>query len=138
MGVFDRGGSAQWPPVLWRWVKISVAASLSLLLIWMGVVWLLPSGTWAYRVLGPSFCGITVPALLTIGQLPVLWQMHKARTRLAKESGRLCTHCMYSLKSLDDVGRCPECGEPYNIEFDRLMWERAGVLKKQQSDPETL
>ncbi|MBL8964369.1 MAG: hypothetical protein KF787_13495 [Phycisphaeraceae bacterium] len=34
---------------------------------------------------------------------------------LEHTGGRACAHCRHDLRGLDEVGRCPECGEDYRF-----------------------
>lgn len=61
--------------------------------------------------------------------------LKRAIRRLEKEiqSNNLehCLECGYPLKGLPAEHRCPECGEPYDIEVVRRTWER--YFKAQKS-----
>ncbi len=47
-------------------------------------------------------------------------------SRLCREArendGYLCLHCGYNLKGLPDQHRCPECGNPFDIEDVKEKW----------------
>ncbi len=44
---------------------------------------------------------------------------------LAVESkGSMCLHCAYRLRGLDDSGRCPECGQPFDRKKIERIWRR--------------
>jgi hypothetical protein len=42
--------------------------------------------------------------------------------RLADQGYRLCCFCDYDLRNLPDFGRCPECGEWYDIKVTCEEW----------------
>lgn len=71
---------------------------------------------------------------MVLGLLPILvvWPWWYFRTRsirkaLLESEGRLCTHCAYDVSTLEPSGTCPECGKPYDIEKDKVLWEAAGM-----------
>ncbi len=49
------------------------------------------------------------------------------RRSLRESQGRLCTHCAYDVSKLAPSGTCPECGKPYDIEKDKVLWEVVGA-----------
>jgi hypothetical protein len=115
------------PPVMRRglWWLFGLSAFLVL----AAVAWAVlrkPLGVprgFAYRY------GAMVPGLLPI---LVLWPWWYVRTRsirkaLLESEGRLCTHCAYNVSTLDPAGTCPECGKPYDIEKDKVLWEAVGA-----------
>ena len=50
------------------------------------------------------------------------WQ--RSRRFIAGAGLRLCPRCLYDLRDLDQVGRCPECGRPYTLALVEEAWER--------------
>lgn len=46
--------------------------------------------------------------------------------RLAAHDYRLCCFCGYDLRNIPEYGRCPECGEWYDIRVTREEWIREG------------
>jgi hypothetical protein len=61
-----------------------------------------------------------LPIFLTIGY-------HKLAARrfahvLASHDYRICCGCAYDLRNRPDSGRCPECGETYDVEGTRRAW----------------
>jgi hypothetical protein len=42
--------------------------------------------------------------------------------RLEEHDYRLCCFCGYDLRSIPDQGRCPECGEWYDVRVTRKEW----------------
>ncbi|MFT3684306.1 MAG: hypothetical protein QM783_05160 [Phycisphaerales bacterium] len=51
----------------------------------------------------------------------------RIRRTYRESGGRLCTRCVQPLNGLGEIGLCPECGEPFHIEHDRVRWRHAGV-----------
>jgi hypothetical protein len=60
--------------------------------------------------------------LLVVNPL-YLWHTASVRRSLAASGGRLCTHCAYDVSGLEPAGVCPECGKPYNIDTDGILWK---------------
>lgn len=48
----------------------------------------------------------------------------KLLIRVQRYKYEVCIHCGYPLVGLDDVGKCPECSEHYDIDTTRQIWER--------------
>lgn len=77
----------------------------------------------AYRY-GALFVGLPPVVVL----LPWWWLRTRwIRRALLESQGRLCTHCAYDVSTLDPAGTCPECGKPYDIEKDKVLWEAVGA-----------
>jgi uncharacterized Zn finger protein (UPF0148 family) len=44
--------------------------------------------------------------------------------KLLQESGfRICSGCGYPLVGIAEIGRCPECGERYNLGETERFWK---------------
>ncbi len=48
---------------------------------------------------------------------------------MERDDWRRCPYCFFNLRGLDERGRCPECGEAYQIERVRELW-REGMRSK--------
>lgn len=48
--------------------------------------------------------------------------------------GRACINCVHDMRGLGDTGTCPECGKPYDIEKDKVLWEAVGARYEDGSD----
>lgn len=77
--------------------------------------------------------GYVIAGALSIHMLVELTAGRARRRRallqmLAEERYLRCPMCLYCLQSLAARGRCPECGEPYDVEQLRQTWhERLGT-----------
>lgn len=79
---------------------------------------------------------------MVLGLLPILvifpcwfFRTRSIRRALLESEGRLCTHCAYDVSTLEPSGTCPECGKPYDIEKDKVLWEAVGA--QYGDDPDT-
>ncbi len=115
------------PPVmrrgLWWLLGLSTFMGLS------AVAWVVLRGPlgvprgFAYRY-GALFLGLPPVVVL----LP--WWLYRTRSirqALLESEGRLCTHCAYNVSTLEPAGTCPECGKPYDIDKDKVLWEAVGA-----------
>ena len=82
---------------------------------------------------------------MVLGLLPILvifpWWSFRTRSirrALLASEGRLCTHCAYDVSALAAAGTCPECGKPYDIEKDKVLWEAVGARYGDADDPKSL
>lgn len=76
-----------------------------------------------------------VPAAISLGPLLVvnpvyLWRTAWLRRAAATTEGRLCTHCAYDVTGLAPAGTCPECGEAYDVDADKHLWENLRGVRK--------
>ena len=106
-------------PALSRW-HATMLLSLCILLpatVLLGLFWFnLPDPWWAY-----AFAPLVLLAIVLSVGLPNI----AARLRRASSAdGMLCTVCLYDLRDLPAVGRCPECGTPYELAATILAWHR--------------
>lgn len=85
----------------------------------------------AYRY-GALFLGLPPVVVL----LPLwLFRTRSIRKALLKSEGRLCTHCAYNVSALAAAGTCPECGNPFDIEKDKVLWEAVGARYGDEGEP---
>jgi hypothetical protein len=123
------------PPVMRRglWWVLGLSTFMAL----AAVAWVVLRGPlgvprgFAYRY-GALFLGLTPVVML----LP--WWFFRTRSirkALLESEGRLCTHCAYDVSTLEPSGTCPECGKPYDIEKDKVLWEAVGA--RYGDDPDT-
>lgn len=126
----------------WRYSYKRMPRPIRRLLWW----WLLPigwmvvmSGLVAWRLNSPwrtsVWFMVADPVGMFAGQFIaiciVCYKTRKVRRDFVASGGRLCTQCGHSLAGLPDQGHCPECGERFDIDLDRLAWKHAGIdLKK--------
>jgi uncharacterized paraquat-inducible protein A len=54
----------------------------------------------------------------------VMWPQYRLYRALRRHGRFICLRCFYSLHGLADVGRCPECGEPYNRQELSRLWRQ--------------
>lgn len=71
-----------------------------------------------------------------IGGLVDLWFLRNARRRRLLDSiraarFRACPCCLYSLTGLGRSGRCPECGESYDVSKLEEIWQELLATDKQ-------
>jgi len=71
--------------------------------------------------------GILLGAAIELIGGSIAWSTFLARNgrlrrRLRAASGRLCVHCTFDLRGMDDTGTCPECGRPFDAARDRQRW----------------
>jgi len=53
-----------------------------------------------------------------------LWKDGQIRKQALQAGGGLCPFCLYDLRGRDGEGRCPECGEPIDVDAARGWWLR--------------
>jgi len=122
------------PPVMRRGLRWLIG--LSTIFVLAPVVWVLLRGPlgiprgFAYRY--GALVMVAVP-------LVIIWPLWMLRTRhirrgLLESEGRLCTHCAYNVSSLPPSGTCPECGNLYDIETDKVLWEAVGARFGSEGD----
>ncbi|QOJ14118.1 MAG: hypothetical protein HRU75_05500 [Planctomycetia bacterium] len=121
------------PPVMRRGVawwlilsSIAAAAALAWVLL-RGPLDLPRRGVFRYV---PLALGL-VPLLIIN---PVyLWRTAWIRRAAALADGRLCTHCAYNVTGLPDAGRCPECGNAYDVAADAVLWQAIALRPKDRA-----
>ena len=63
-------------------------------------------------------------AVVVVASYPFMRYRFRRRARvLAACDWRQCRWCRFDLRGLADTGRCPECGEEYDIEEVRKWWK---------------
>lgn len=62
-----------------------------------------------------------VQIVVAIGYL--VW-MFRTRWRAAAFDYRLCRNCRYDLRTIEEPGRCPECGEEFDAKSLFRYWTR--------------
>lgn len=72
--------------------------------------------------------------VLALGLMPtlVLYPIYarferRVRGDWQQSGGRLCVHCGYMFVGLPPQGRCPECGNPYDLDGDLKHWRDVGL-----------
>lgn len=80
----------------------------------------------------PTPASASPPALATAvlttvaGALYLVYTCRNAILSTPEANGyKACTRCRYILTRLDPTGQCPECGESYDIEVNRVLWQCA-------------
>lgn len=115
------------PPVMRRALYLWVGMSIFFAVV--AIAWVMlrkPLGVprgFAYRY------GALIPGLTPLLVLTPLWLLRTRHLRraLLESQGRLCTHCAYDVSTLEPSGTCPECGKPYDIEKDKVLWQAVGA-----------
>ena len=71
------------------------------------------------------------PVLLTLGScmlvsfigvLLVLKGRRRGSTQVLARRGRVCLRCRYPLPGTDEMGVCPECGDPFTADDNLVAW----------------
>ena len=123
------------PPVMRRGVWWMLGLSVFFVLAPVG--WMLLRGPlgvprgFAYRY------GALVLVAMPFVVIQPLWLLRtrSIRRALLASNGRLCVHCAYDVSTLPPSGTCPECGKPYDIEKDQVLWEAVGALYGKEGHP---
>jgi hypothetical protein len=85
-------------------------------------------GLWPWRaapIVVPLAIMPAVIGLTTLVNLHPWVELGRVSTCVQDVGGCMCLDCGYSLRGLPDVGTCPECGLPYEIDTVRETWRRA-------------
>jgi predicted RNA-binding Zn-ribbon protein involved in translation (DUF1610 family) len=61
---------------------------------------------------------------LPIGLVANYFFVTRLLVRVERHKHELCFYCGYPLTGLDDADKCPECGQTYDIDTTRQIWER--------------
>ena len=72
---------------------------------------------------------IFAPVFVAIGF--VRMRLVRVRRRVSATGGRCCTACLHDISGLGEAGRCPECGDGFDVQRDQASWRKAGLLGKQ-------
>ncbi|MEZ6211020.1 MAG: hypothetical protein R3B46_07220 [Phycisphaerales bacterium] len=131
-----------WIPEFVRWINGRFVTRREAVLMW--TFWIvLPTMTLQTMVIRGALAntGIGVPVAISwflavnVALFGMFWIEHRRNERLVKEAhGRLCMRCRYSLRGLEDTGRCPECDSPYQASRLRENW-RLWYKKAVPSEP---
>ncbi len=49
-------------------------------------------------------------------------RLRKFKNKLINAKFRICTTCLYSLEGHQNIDRCPECGERFELEKAEIYW----------------
>ena len=66
---------------------------------------------------------------LAAGGLPGVLGLRRIAKRLRALGPVLCPKCFYALRGLPVLGRCPECGAPYDLMEVKRYWRCLRVLR---------
>lgn len=61
------------------------------------------------------------------------WFQGPLRKRVQSVEGWICTKCGHDLTGLPDIGECPRCSQPYNIETTIKAWKDTGFLQTHET-----
>lgn len=61
-------------------------------------------------------------ALSVIGAMMVLNGRRRGAMSVLMRAGRVCPRCRYPLQANEDLGVCPECGDPFTHEDNLTAW----------------
>jgi hypothetical protein len=57
-----------------------------------------------------------------LGVLLVLQGRRRGSRQVMARAGRLCPRCRYPFLPTDEMGVCPECGDPFTLEDALMAW----------------
>jgi hypothetical protein len=57
-----------------------------------------------------------------IGTLMVLHGRRRGAVQVMARAGRVCLRCRYPLPAAEDLGVCPECGDPFTHDDNVVAW----------------
>lgn len=72
-------------------------------------------------------CVMVTAQLMTV-RLALSSAVRKAKKTVSDMDAMICTDCGFALTGLNDVTRCPECGETYTAEQLRAFFRTCGLL----------
>jgi hypothetical protein len=103
------------PPMIRQFRRRYGWHAASLMVIIMVLIYLYPS-----RLLWLEVAGLLVFIGMYLGRANF---RRRLRGRLRVDGYRMCATCGYSLKGLNEKGRCPECGTVYDMGTLESMWK---------------
>lgn len=56
------------------------------------------------------------------GTFMVLHGRRRGAVQVMARSGRVCLRCRYPLPATEDLGVCPECGDPFTQDDNLMAW----------------
>ena len=114
------------PPKPFAWLIWLWAIPFAALAFWVLLAFTQPGWAWYKWINDHGLGGVVgfVPLFVVIGITGYV--QVRLRRKFAASEGRMCTKCAHSLVGIGDVGVCPECGEGFHTEVDRVTWKNAG------------
>lgn len=113
--------------------KLRLARPPGRLSLWVGsvTVGILPFGFLQAEGLGSLSMRVSLAAGSFVVAL-VAYYVFLRRTRSPRRTARqnryrVCLKCYYPLHGLANVGKCPECGDRYDLDITARIWEREVV-----------
>lgn len=94
-----------------------------LALVLNGLALVYPSSFYHHQ--GRMVALVTLTGALALGGMALGMGIYLKRVRrVARLGGRVCFRCGFNLTGLEGKGRCPECGDDYDIQNPRCPGSR--------------
>lgn len=139
VGPLGRAEMATWNqrPLTTRWLKSalrmgalgSVAGFVILMVSISVLLRTLIQGSMLEFIAGmfAMMCVMVTVQLIGV-RLALSSAVRKAKKTVSEMDAMICTDCGFALTGLNDVTRCPECGETYTVEQLRAFFRTCGLL----------
>ncbi len=127
---YDADASAQGPRALQAACRLSGVAGITVGLLFTAAILLCFWGSFFAPTPDDRYTATRLAAILMFLALAVQVHWIVRRTiitlRASHENDyRMCLKCGYVLSNMGASGKCPECGEPFDIEVNRVLWQCA-------------
>lgn len=110
--------------------RLDPVISIAPLMVILGLLLALSTGWLNLR----STLKAMVLAALAIYVVVIVWDMliglrrHRRTARLVQNRFQICQSCSYLLVGLGESGRCPECGNQFNVKATEAVWRSQQVF----------